>query len=551
MSIRHFLAVMVCVTALSLLALVGLAGLQFWRINGLTHHLTTKAIPGFLAIGEIDAQLKALQLAGVNLVNAGDPSIAQQTAAQLQGERAALKKLLDAQQTTADNDIQKKLVKQAQESLAAYYEALDQVAALSLGNQRVLADATLSGNAGPYVRELAQMLETLRVEKQRAKDAAIASIDASLTSTLLLLGVSTAVVLLLLIGLGFRLYRRIVRPLRAMETTMSDIANRLDLTRRVPVSGNDEISRSVAAFNALLDTLQAGFADMARVIRGNEAAAVEMHRSATLLADIAVQGSASSAEMHEAIRRIQTQIDDIHQGTLEAGKLTETSGRQAVDNGRIIRETVTRIHVLSANVESAAQRVFAMAAAGENIGNLVNEVGAIAEQTNLLALNAAIEAARAGESGRGFAVVADEVRKLAERVTTTTRAIAQHVADISQTSQQSAELMRQVIQDMGRDIALAGSAGEAIGGIEQSSRQVMAKVDQIGQQVGVGHASSKAVVTQMDQVETMLRQASTSAVKTSEQADAIRDISRQMATIVNRFQIGDGAPAGATAATGA
>jgi methyl-accepting chemotaxis protein len=112
------------------------------------------------------------------------------------------------------------------------------------------------------------------------------------------------------------------------------------------------------------------------------------------------------------------------------------------------------------------------------------------------------------------------------------------VDGINTTSKTSAELMHQVILDMKRDIDMASTAGDAMAGIELSSRQVVAKVEQIGQQVSVGHASSKAVVTQMDQVEAMLGRASLSAGQTREQADSIRDISRQMADIVNRFQIG-------------
>ncbi|MCK9989869.1 MAG: methyl-accepting chemotaxis protein [Rugosibacter sp.] len=538
MSIRHFLAVLVCVAAAALLALGGVSFFQFHQIKGLTRNLTERAIPSFLATAEIDSDLKALQLSGVNMVNAPDPGIAQQMAEKLKTQRAVLQQRLGEQLKMAGSETQIKLVKQAQDGLKDYYEALDQVTALSLADQRLLADATLSGNAGPYLQELEQILETLRVEKRRSKDSAVASIDSGMQRTMLVLGVSTAIAVLVLVVLGFNLYRKISRPLREMETTMAEIAHRLDFTRRVDVSGKDEISRSIQAFNALIDTLQASFSEMVRVIRSNEAAAIDMHQSAVALAQVASQGSASSSEIHQAIRKIQMQIDDIHQGTLEAGSLTEASGQQAISNGRVIRETVARIHVLSGNVESVAQRVYALAEAGERIGGLVNEVSGIAEQTNLLALNAAIEAARAGEAGRGFAVVADEVRKLAERVATTTRSIAQHVDEINTTSKTSAELMHQVILDMKRDIDMASTAGDAMAGIELSSRQVVAKVEQIGQQVSVGHASSKAVVTQMDQVEAMLGRASLSAGQTREQADSIRDISRQMADIVNRFQIG-------------
>jgi methyl-accepting chemotaxis protein len=286
--------------------------------------------------------------------------------------------------------------------------------------------------------------------------------------------------------------------------------------------------------------LQNSLADMARVIRKNEAAAQEMHNSAVALERIAVSGNASSKDIHAAVEEILQQIDQIGNNTSQAGDLTVVSAKQATENGQVIREAVERIHALSHSIESAAERVFDLAQAGSTIASQVKEIREIADQTNLLALNAAIEAARAGEQGRGFAVVADEVRKLAERVSLATLSISEQVKNIGATSSASTDLMREVVADMKVNIELASTAGSAMSQIETSSHQVISVVGEIGEQVTVGHASSKEIVEQAGSIEQLMSEANAAAEHTRQFADNIRTFSGQMASIVNRFQTGHG-----------
>ena len=539
MSIRRHLLVLIIIAAAALLLLGGTALLQFQRNNVMMRNLTDGAIPGFLAASELGSKLKTLQISTMNLVNAPDNTIAEQFKEKVVADKAILQQELTAQLKMADTQAQQGLVKQAQESLQNYYEALDQVIGLRLGGQKLFAEAAMSGTAGPYLQELEQILETLRVEKRRTKEGSIEAIEKGLKDSVLILSVSTVLTLLILGFLGHRLYRQISRPLKEMESTMAEIATTLDFTRRVPVVRQDEIGQSIKAFNSLIDTLQKSLSEMVQVIRNNEIAAMEMHQSAVTLAHIASSGNASSKDIQTAVKEIQSQIDRITQDTRHAGSLTEISGQQATENGQVIREAIDRIHALSNSVESAADRVYALATAGGNIASQVQEIREIADQTNLLALNAAIEAARAGETGRGFAVVADEVRKLAERVSCATQSISEQVKDIALTSGQSTDLMRQVVTDMKLNIELTSSAGNAMTNIETSAREVISVVDQIGQQVTVGHASSKEIVDQVDTIENLMGKANLAANHTKDFADTIRNISGQMAGIVNRFQIGE------------
>jgi methyl-accepting chemotaxis protein len=537
MSIRRNLALLLLIAAIALAGLGVVAFLQFERSAASMRTLTDRAIPGFLAAGELKSRLKTLQITVINLVNAADDPLARQGADALVAEKDGLTQALDAQMTMADGEVEQALIRQVQDSLSACFAVLDDVSRMRLSGQRDLAGAVLSGAAEPYLQELEQIIETLLVEKRRTKDGLLSEIDAARQQSVVTLLAALIVTFVVLGILGSRLYRQISRPLAEMQRAMAAVATDLDFTRRVPIVRDDEIGQSINAFNVLIGVVHRSLSEMVDVIRRNETASVEMHGSAADMTSIAENGNASASEIQRAVREVQRQIERINDDTVEAGCLTENSGQQATANGALIREAAERIHELASSVESASERVFALASAGNQISLQVREISEIADQTNLLALNAAIEAARAGESGRGFAVVAGEVRKLAERVSGATRSIAEQVKGIETTSSASTELMRKVVADIKRNIDLTTSAGKAMTDIEGSARQVIGVVGQIGQQVAIGQASSRDIVDRVDTIEDLMRRASAAADQNRVVADTIREISDQMAGIVNRFRI--------------
>ncbi len=112
-------------------------------------------------------------------------------------------------------------------------------------------------------------------------------------------------------------------------------------------------------------------------------------------------------------------------GAEELAATAHEIGQQCQRTSEVARDMADRVAL-------SQERIDALAAASDQIGNVAGLISGIADQTKLLALNATIEAARAGDAGRGFAVVASEVKALATATGNATGDIARQIEAIAQ-----------------------------------------------------------------------------------------------------------------------
>ena len=216
---------------------------------------------------------------------------------------------------------------------------------------------------------------------------------------------------------------------------------------------------------------------MQEVQDGRIEALERMSRSVVETNDILLQVSLLRKNTQDVTSNSQTISAAATEMVASVGELSRNSNGVAkeanqtnenVVNGRqtILKMSETMSHI-STSVESTSNNVDELAAASEQIDQIVTVIENIAAQTNLLALNATIEAARAGEAGKGFAVVAAEVKNLANQTSRSTEDIIQKVSMLR-------EGMLNIQKTMETSTSAVMEGGEAI----EDTSSLMEKVSQ-------------------------------------------------------------------------
>ncbi len=329
-----------------------------------------------------------------------------------------------------------------------------------------------------------------------------------------------AVAAILAIGAVVMLVLEISRPLGRMTAAMHQLASG-DTETAIPAFGRrDEVGAMAGAVQIFKESMirarsleqetaqarlaaeeqrKLGMREMADsfeaaiggIIGQVSASASELQATAQTMTVTATRTASRSTTVAVAAEAAAVNVNTVAAAAEELGSSVQEIGRQVDGSAQLARLAVSETDQTGALVEELSTVV-------SRIGDVVGLISNIAGQTNLLALNATIEAARAGAAGKGFAVVASEVKALAEQTAKATQDISGQITQVRGTT---------------------GQAVTAIGGITARIQEISGVATSIASAVEQQGAATQEIVRNVGQAATGTAEVTTNIAGVAGAAD--------------------------------
>ncbi|AXA67237.1 MULTISPECIES: methyl-accepting chemotaxis protein [Pseudomonas] len=528
----------VCFAAVTLLLLV-LAVTSAVGLNALykaEQDVETNWMASIAQTAKIDSLVLRLRLETLRMVASEDAQMKQTAAATIAQARGHLQKEVAAYQALVASPEEQRLADAVSVGVKAYDTRLDEIVTLAQTRPASEGTAYVNANIRPLTNDLQEKIVTLADFNQRGAKQAGELATQTYSHNLWLLGIISAVAVVLTVVLAVLYTRSILQPLRQVLAINRRIAEG-DLRVAAQATGRDEMADLMRATVQMQQTLRDTVSHIGEASTQLASAAEEMN-AVTEEGSRGLQRQNSEVEQAAtAVNEMTAAVEEVARNAASASTSAQQSERSTGLGAARVTETVNAIQSLTGTVSHTSEQIVALAEQAQGIATVVDVIRGIAEQTNLLALNAAIEAARAGEQGRGFAVVADEVRALAHRTQESTREIEQMIGGIQSGSEGAVQAMQRSRDEATATLKIANEAGAAL---EEIARSIT-EINERNFLIATASEEQAQVARSVDQNLVSIRdlsiQTSAGAHQTAAAAHEVSRLAVDMNRLVGRFSV--------------
>jgi methyl-accepting chemotaxis protein len=494
--------------------------LQLGRIQGNVRDLATNWLAATRYLGEVNDDLAAVKRSESRhllAIKAEDHATQERD---IETRKKHLDESVARYASTVTTDEEKVILADLRSALAAYFETIPKLLALSRDQARLdEAKAQFNGiSRSTFNAALAVTDKAIKFQEQgatRAYEDATRMYENTRLAVIVLLVAAVAIGA----GLAYAATRSITRPIAEAVTAAERVAQG-DLSADIRATSTDEVGALLTALRNMNDSL---VGIVSQVRNSSDSIATGSAQIASGNADLSQRTEEQASNLEETAASMEQLTATVKQNSdtaRQATQLATSACAVAEQGGQAVTQVIHTMEQISAS--------------SKKIADIIGVIDGIAFQTNILALNAAVEAARAGEQGRGFAVVAGEVRSLASRSAEAAKEIKALIGESVQTVESGSATVAGAGNTMTQIVTQVRRVSDLMGEISAASGEQSQGISQVGE-----------AVTQLDQV---TQQNAALVEESAAAADSLKHQAARLAEVVSVFKLPSGAQPAFTAA---